>query len=391
MFQRKIVKTLSGNRIKIIIIFFFLILSGCVAQLRPEEITPPQVLKPSPFAVEQIAVEPRIFNPTKDEIIHISFSLTGHGKAIIMIFDHDMHLINDLITQKIDPGMIETIMWDGRDLEGRIVPDGDYFFTIEAITEQGDSTFYDPTTISGGEYITPEVKFDSKDKNINYELTEDACISIRAGIKSSALLKNILNWDPKLAGKHKIFWDGKNSSGTINLYKQKGFNLMAEAVTSPENSLISKGNSEYTYYEYKTLMAPDRPKKKNRPLFQSQMTLPSLPMQGGPRAIVPEPKFYIKLPDYININEKGLPLLSGSVPLKIVLDKKLKRITTEQRYEIIYFVDFQFVTEEESGYSPYTWVWETQNVSNGEHIVTINIYTLKGGKSSESLKVVVAN
>ena len=170
---------------------------------------------------------------------------------------------------------------------------------------------------------------------------------------------------------------------------QKGYLLTAEAVSLPENSIITSGNRGYDYFKYKSDIAPDRPRKVERPLFQSKTAFPIQP--NIPIQIGPEPKFSIKLPESSKEAENGLPVVMGKTPIKIYLDEKIKRYVTEQRYEIIFFVDFKFVTEMEEGYSPFTIVWDTREVGNGEHIITVNVATLTGQVSSASMKVMVEN
>lgn len=320
----------------------------------------------------------------------VSFTLSRPGKAILKIFDPKMLLINEVLCKVSESGLYKGI-WDGKDLEGRIVPDEAYFFTIEVLDYKGNFAFYDPTTISGEEYFTLPVQLKREDKKITYELVKDARVMIKAGIKKGGpLLKTILNRLPGLAGKYGAPWEDEGGVGVIDLADQEGFSLTAEAVTLPENSLLTRGNFDYPYYEYITKIVQERPQKKNRPLFKAEHPLIGLEIKRW-REIVPEPKFSLTLPEDIPINEDGLPIIQGKVPIKIILDEGLKTVTTEQRYEILFFVDFTFVSEEEGGYSPYTWIWDTKKVSNGEHIITVNIYTLKGGFSAKSIKVIKIN
>jgi len=158
----------------------------------------------------------------------------------------------------------------------------------------------------------------------------------------------------------------------------------------PYPCILTYGNSDYNYYEYKTEIAPERPKKRERPLFKSEKILMGSQLEG-PREVFPRPKFRIQLPEDLEKTKDGLPILRGKTALKIVLDEEVKKIITEQRYEIIFFVDFKFISEEEGGYSPYTWLWDTRGVSNGKHIVTVNVATLTGEVESASLKVMVQN
>jgi hypothetical protein len=84
-------------------------------------------------------------------------------------------------------------------------------------------------------------------------------------------------------------------------------------------------------------------------------------------------------------------VVSGKIPVKIRLDDRIKRYATEERYEILFFVNFNFVTEREEGYSPFTLSWDSRTVPNGEHLLTINVATLSGQVSTASVKVWVQN
>jgi len=377
-------------KIKISLVILLLVLANCAAPPKPKEITIPGI-ETVPFKISEVGIDRKVFNPSKGETVTISFHISRPAKVIIKIFDPDMHLIRDLLPEDIRDPRIIKVIWDGRDLEGNIVPDEAYFFTIEAMDYEGNFTYYDPTTISGGELLIPEVDFNREKGVVSYKLVKDARVRIRAGISSGGpLLKGIVNWAPRLAGYNEEIWDGMDDSGSIDVTVQKDYQLIAEAITLPENSIITYGNPEYDYFEYKNDIAWDRPKKEERPLFESEMTL--LGRQAG---ILdnrgPEPEFYINLPEKFQKTTEGLPVVSGKVPLKIYLNERIKRYVTEQRYEIIFFVDFKFVTEMEEGYSPFTLVWNTRDFSNGEHIITVNVATLTGQVSSASMKVMVSN
>lgn len=392
MFQKVIAKTHIGASMKGIIISLILTtLCGCSVQPKQIPNGQTQVIKPPPFEIKGVTIKPGIFNPNKGEEVVISYSLSYPGKAIIMIFDPEMHLIKDIISKKRISG-IDRLQWDGRDPTGRIVPDDAYFFTIEAIDYQGNFTFYDPTTFSGGEYMKIQVYFDPEERKITYELPKNARVRIRAGIEDGPLLKSIANWCPRLAGKNEELWDGKDESGLIDALDQEGFRLMADAITLPENSIVTYGNMQYSYYEYKTVIVSDRPQKRERALYKAKNTIAALQIRL-PKGLIPEPKFSIYLYNNkdIKMDINGLPIVQDKVPIKIELDEGIKRIITEHRYEILCFVDCGFITEEEVGYSPYTWIWDTKNVSNGEHIITVNVCTLKGEVSSNSVKVLVKN
>jgi hypothetical protein len=272
-------------------------------------------------------------------------------------------------------------------LEGRIVPDEAYIFTIEITDYRGNFNYYDPTTFSGGEYFEPAVEFKEQNRTVNYPLDRDARVRIRAGIQGGPLLKAIANWSPRLAGNNEDNWDGMDESGTLMAVRQKKFKLTAEAVTLPENTILTTGNERDTYYGYLNEIH-ERPRKVDRPFYKSKSTLPGY-QYGDIVDYGIKLKAYLKLPKPAKTNMGGLPILDGKVPLKIFLDEDIERFAIEQRYEILYFVDFNFVMEKEEGYSPSTWIWDTTSLPEGEHILTINIATLTGQFTSASLKAFI--
>lgn len=57
----------------------------------------------------------------------------------------------------------------------------------------------------------------------------------------------------------------------------------------------------------------------------------------------------------------------------------------EQQYEVAFFIDGEFIAEEEQGYVPITWNWVAQDLSPGEHMLTVNISGFGGKVGVSSL------
>jgi hypothetical protein len=163
-----------------------------------------------------------------------------------------------------------------------------------------------------------------------------------------------------------------------------------EAIALLENTIITRGNSEYDFFRYSRDMVPERPRKLNRPVQGREFIWKGLP-PPEPIRMIPEPKFHVELSQGASKVESGFPSVAGSLPIRIHLDDSIKKYITEQRYEIIFFVDFRFVTEKEEGYSPFTLNWDTVGTPNGEHVITVNVATFSGEVSSASVKVMVRN
>ena len=376
------------------ILLLVLTLLSCAAPRKAvEEVPPPQVkpeMEPGPFAISDIAVDSRTFSPSNGEKVTITYKLSRPGKTIIKIFDPDMYLVRDLPGEVDKPGL-NRVIWDGRDLEGRVVPDGAYFFVIEALDSERSLATYDPVTFSGGESLVPvKLNYDQETGVVRYKLARDAWVKIRAGISGGPLLKTIVNLAPRLAGENEEVWDGRDDSGNVEIIHKRDWKLMAEAISLPENSIIAVGNEEHDYFEYTNVIAPDRPRKSNRSVARGEKWLLGLPTDRLVRLGM-RPRFRFELPQDILKTKALVPLLRGKVPFEVLLDEEVKRYVTEQRYEIVFFVDFRFAGEVDEGYSPYTWIWDSRTTRNGEHIITVNVATLTGQVESASLKVMVNN
>jgi hypothetical protein len=382
------------NRKPLYILLLLLTLPSCAAPRKAiEEVPPPEVkpqMEPGPFAISDVAVDPRTFSPTKGEKVTITYKLSQPGKSIIKIFDPDMYLVRELPGEVDKPGL-NMVIWDGRDLGGRVVPDGAYFFIIEALDSERSLATYDPVTFSGGESLVPvKLTYDQKARVVRYQLSRDAWVKIRAGISGGPLLKTIVNLAPRLAGENEEFWDGRDDSGNLEIIGRRDWKLMVEAISLPENSVIAVGNEKYDYFEYTNVIAADRPRKINRSVARGEKWLLGLPTDRLVRLGM-QPRFRFELTQAIAKTETQLPIVRGKVPFLIILDEEVKRYVTEQRYEIVFFVDFRFAGEVDEGYSPYRWVWDSRTTRNGEHIITVNVATLTGQVESASLKVLVKN
>ena len=55
----------------------------------------------------------------------------------------------------------------------------------------------------------------------------------------------------------------------------------------------------------------------------------------------------------------------------------------------MFYVDGVFAHENELGYLPLTWTWDTAQFNPGEHFVTLNIRGYEGNFGTATIKVVV--
>jgi flagellar hook assembly protein FlgD len=381
---------IAALAIRYCLVFWLIVLSHPAPAVTAEKSSDQTV--PESCAISGVAVDPKQFDPSRGEKVTIAYGTSKPCKAVIKIFDPEMQLVRDLMSETRGKSETVQVVWDGKDAQGRLVPDEAYFFTIEASDYQGHMASYDPTIATGGQTSVPGgAYFDSETNKVRYSIQEDSRVSLKVGIANGGpLLKNILNGVPQTAGEHAETWDGKDQSGEFNATAQKDYQLSVEATPLYANSIIARGNDAYDFFRYRRDIASERPRKVDRPPPGRELIWYGLP-RPEPITMIPEPKFRLELPKSGPDFSTGVPVVAGKIPIKIYLDESIKKYITEQRYEIIFFLDFHFVTEKEEGYSPFTLIWDTLGTPNGEHVVTINVATFSGQVSSGSARVMIRN
>ena len=81
--------------------------------------------------------------------------------------------------------------------------------------------------------------------------------------------------------------------------------------------------------------------------------------------------------------------MSGLVPVKIAIDEEDKRWLTDIRFEIMIYLDYVFIFEDEDAYTPFTYIWDTRHLNEGEHLLTVNVQGYGDHIGAESRKVII--
>jgi hypothetical protein len=78
---------------------------------------------------------PNPFSPRIHEIVRIKFEIENTSNTKIRIFDRTMNLVREIRSEELNSGTYEAI-WDGKDSQGRSVPNGPYIYVIESGNRQ---------------------------------------------------------------------------------------------------------------------------------------------------------------------------------------------------------------------------------------------------------------
>lgn len=383
------------RRIIIISLFVFLSMilqtTGGIAQTVPE----------SSSFLSDVKVSADELNIAANEKVRIEFKLARPAKISLVIYNAGHVPVRNLAKDLPCAAGLNSLDWNGRDDAGAPVSDEAYYFTIAAVDARQQIASFDPALTSGGERIMfggADMKFDAASGGIVYELPYAARVQIRLGVSSGPLLKTLVQWAPRKKGRHCEAWDRKDASGSITLTELKDFRIMGRAMALPEKSIIVRGGGAAgTSTESAAQDAAAR-----RTVVESSLAKRARPIE--PAAWTPfgknaDPVFSLALKSDKNAgdtkaappsSEKGA-IVRGETAFEISLDDAARMALLEQRFEIVFFVDYSLIGEVEQGYSPYTWVWDSTTVADGQHVITFNVSGMNDQIGSQSLIVDVQN
>ncbi len=270
------------------------------------------------------------------------------------------------------------IKWDGRDKNKKLVPNEVYYPVFTITNNNGKKERIDRRITSGGEEL---YDFEKKIRAgvVEYTLPSASRVLIRTGIKNGPMLRTIIDWEPRTAGFHAERWNGMDMDNVIAIERNPKVGHLIIGYKLPDYSIITYGNTKQSYRNYR--------EKKKWPLRQASYKNRLLEREG--KLIRPEyytPVLQQKSPR-ISVNL----LAATRKPLKIV--KGFDEIITEvklnpldeiyldqERYEISFFINNEFIAEEEQGFVPFTWRWSPGRfgLKPGKHVLTVNVSGYSG-------------
>ncbi|MCB2263770.1 MAG: hypothetical protein LGR52_12670 [Candidatus Thiosymbion ectosymbiont of Robbea hypermnestra] len=322
------------------------------------------------------------FNPSDGQTLDLSYTLAESTQVEIRIFDPDGGLIRTLADDAAQAAGRVQHTWDGRDDSGKIVPDEAYTFVVET----ADGAVYDPDTFSGGEVDDlTDVGFDASG-TVSYKLPAPARVLIRLGIHNGPMYCTLVDWKPRPAGKVNEYWDGFDRDQLVRLQDQEDFSALVTYATLPEATVITYGNRDETYREYKLGRGQGRPRKPERP------RAPDAERRFRPDFLVPPawahaPRVTLTLPDFPRTD--AVPKVKRTLSVRIDVAQEDKPRLIADQFEVLLFVDSRFFAEAERGYLPLNWKWELQQFPPGEHILTVNVSSFKGQVGVASRKILL--
>ncbi|MFC1858795.1 FlgD immunoglobulin-like domain containing protein [Thermodesulfobacteriota bacterium] len=365
------------------------------------------------LSLQNVRISKQTLNPGKE--VMIFYRLTQDAKVSVRVYDPDYAVVRRLLDGIGKPAGTSTVVWDGRDDAGELVPDEAYIFSIAAEGNNGQRAVYDPTSYSGGETIylkMTRVEKIAGNYTMYYSIPVPARVCIRAGVHKGPMLKTILDWKLRPPGDYTETWDGLDETGRIRVMDEPGSILYIKGFKLPENTIIVQGNNldYHVYHQGISGSATEEPgsitKSSVKQAAVERKNSGLSPEYLVPRALNVAPRFFVyqatdsdggsgsRAPSSYGktpLAEKSATDASGTFDITVEVAPESMTSFNESRYEVVVFVDNNLFDEEETAYSPYTYSLDTTKLANGEHSITINLASLTGQVGTYSFIIHVNN
>ena len=364
-----------NNGIKIIIGLIFVLSTNSLTLAGDMQIT-------------HVRHDPRVLESPAGPKVTVAYRLNQAAAVTLDIYDPRDLLIRRLLTREKQAQGDHAAIWDGRDASGKWVLPNFYTYVIQAQAADGTTAVYDLSDVTGGRALqVPAAQYDPLLQQVSYVLSEAALVNVRIGLADGGpLLHTLLDWVPRTAGLQQEFWNGWDAQETLEIGRMQNYRIGVSAYVLPHNSIIVK--------------TADR---VNRPAFPAPAQ--PLVLRAGkargrkqmynhwqhPRDKCYDPVIHLDLLNHSQTDANGLPVIQGPVTLRLSVDQKDRPFIMDQRFEVVFYVDFIFVYEEELGYTPFNWQWDPHGSNDGVHHLTAMLRGYEGHFGTTTMKVFVKN
>jgi hypothetical protein len=339
-------------------------------------------------SVFNVSVSPGSFNPSRGDKVTLAYSLGSAATVTVKVFDADADLVRVVADQVRQNAGAQTATWDGRDMDGKTVPNEAYFFTIETRSAAGAENVYDPVTFSGGEpFDLGKASVSREAGTMTYRLSQPSRVLVRVGIPGSALLRTLVDWQPRSQGEITEYWNGRDQDNLINVIDNPKYTVLIAYHTLPDASVITFGNTVIDYRAYKAQLRGKRPAKPVRAMTNARRLSPQFMARTS---TFRDFRVTIGFPELDKGNTGVVPTVRDKVLARIDIPEADREVVAGRQYEIILFVDTTYFAEEERGYVPFNFPWELKQLPPGDHTLTVNIVTFDGQIGIGSRRIRIA-
>jgi flagellar hook assembly protein FlgD len=333
--------------------------------------------------ITRVGCTPKTIDVQKNETAQIAFTLTGKANVWLEIKDEEQQVIYREKPAKAHRRGDHVFKWNGVKNHGEPVQAGVYTYVLHAGDKKGKQETYDPRGETWGLPIhVRSIDYDKEKGMLSYTMPRAGRTRIRIGLKDGPLMKTLIDWEPQEGGVQEIYWDGTDKDGLVQMKENPGTFIMIHAYSLADNSIIVKDKGQKPVYD------------KKGPLIRG--SVPTITPSGERRYfhavhsawVCREPEAIIRLPG-ASKKENRWVISSVQVPITIDAPPESRRMLIESRFEVVIFVDGVFIMEDEEGYFPYTYMWDTSSLNPGDHLLTVNLVSYEDHIAVKTLQVTI--
>jgi len=315
---------------------------GCAGALVERTVPTSFVVEPSvldPIDLRRVSATPKLFVPGETKPVTLRFAAAVGTPARVEIVSEKGSVVRVFELDAVGPEGAE-VVWNGRDQSGSPAPTGVYLYRIYALDADRKvrGSYGDPVIGGDDEVLAQKFTFDRKTGTVEFILPEPARVRLRMGIQRFPLLRTYYNWQPLEAGRHRIEWDGEDTTGKIRMVEHPQFRADLEARSLPQSSLYLRREDVNT---------------------------------KDPCA---EFCFRVEFPTAIGVTEDGRPIVGDDATFRVqVADPELRGQLINSRFEVMIYLDTLFLTEAEDGSLPFNYRIDARGLNAGPHLLTVNL------------------
>lgn len=329
------------------------------------------------FAQELITLQPyksNEFSPALKQTFKLSYKLSEDANVTWQIYTPDNNLIRSIKAKDSKKGE-HALKWDGKDSNGTVVPNEAYNIVLTAKNSTQTKTI-DPRLTGGDIMKGLQTKID-KTGNISYKLSHPARVLVRAGIENGPMLRVISNWIPKNKGKVRQRWDMHDADHLVDI-STLAFGITVSAFALPKYAIMTTNNKKidyYTYFKEHNLSCPSISIEKKL-LLKDHKAISKHFYRC--RIQDRDPRLFLSLPK--GETEQNLTRLTNGkhAQIKVSMHPEDEATLEKSKYEVSFFVDFEFSSEEELGFMPISWNFLPNGLKKGKHVLTVNVSSFTG-------------
>lgn len=237
------------------------------------------------------------------------------------------------------------------------LPDGLYYFDLKR--DDVSVNIARPTPLTwNNEYLTQTVQVDRRNSQLSWQPSVPCLARIIAVLPSGMLVDVVTEWAFYAAKEYALEYNFVGDDGR-SIYSQANLSIFAQYIPLPLIFFV-QGQPKFADYAAS-------------PLFQA-IELPRIPLH-----------FELSTNAHLIENDLGIYAGSDATSITVTLDEETAQQLSGKRFEVLIYLDGEFIHEEAQGTSPYTYRLPNFTVTDKPQAISVNVLDYLGNWGIQTL------